>query len=159
MSLAVVARSLEPTRRRVDVRTTVVELRRNHPRAGENRLAEMLADRIEEDRHLLLDAARSLVQQFSAGTEGRERQRRAASAPVRTRREAVNRREVTATVAKARETILLDLMMPNGVAMRFCSGTQMAGFGTAYEKIAERVGASMVGEVMVEAEVRTLLCA
>jgi hypothetical protein len=60
---------------------------------------------------------------------------------------------------KVRETVLLDLTMPNGIAMRYCSGTQMAGLGRAYEKIAERVGAAMVGEVMVEAEVRALLCA
>lgn len=34
----------------------------------------------------------------------------------------------------------------------------MAGFGKAYEKIAERAGGAMVGEVMVEREVRELLC-
>jgi hypothetical protein len=67
------------------------------------------------------------------------------------------RAEVTKIAAKVKETLLLDLVMPNGLAMRFCSGTQMAGFGAAYAKIAERVGDAMVGEVMVESEVKALL--
>jgi hypothetical protein len=158
MSLAIVARStLEPTHRRVDVRATIEELRRSHPRAGEDRLAERLAGRLEEDRHLLADAARSLVRHFSARIEGREHQRRAANAPVRARREAVNRREVKATVTKARRTILLDMPMPNGKPMRFCTGDEMASFGTAYAKKGEPVGDAMVGEILVEVQVRELL--
>ena len=66
---------------------------------------------------------------------------------------------MTNLVEKVREVAVLDMLMPNGVAMRYCSGTQMAAFGSAYEKIAERVGAAMVGEVMVEAEVKALLAA
>jgi hypothetical protein len=58
-----------------------------------------------------------------------------------------------------KETLLLDLVMPNGTTMRYCTGTQMAGFGMAYAKIAEKAGDAMVGEVMVEAEVKALLCA
>jgi hypothetical protein len=50
-----------------------------------------------------------------------------------------------------RETVLLDLIMPNGVAMRYCSGTQMACFGTAYQAIAAKVGSALVGEVLLEA--------
>ena len=126
---------------------------------GEDRLAQMLAERIEEDRHLLLDASRLLVHQIVVVTETRKHQRKAASAPVRAARRVADQAEAKAIAAKARQTILLDLTMPNGVAMRFCSGTQMAGFGTAYEKIAERAGTAMVGEVMVEAEVNALLCA
>jgi hypothetical protein len=63
---------------------------------------------------------------------------------------------VRAIAAKVREVALLDLVMPNAKAMRFCTGEEMAAFGKAYEKIAERVGAAMVGEVMVEAEVKAL---
>jgi hypothetical protein len=59
---------------------------------------------------------------------------------------------VKVAAAKVKETVLLDLIMPNGVAMRFCTGTQMAGYGKAYEAIA-----AMVGEVMVEAEIKALL--
>jgi hypothetical protein len=66
---------------------------------------------------------------------------------------------VKAAAAKARQTILLDLVMPNGKAMRFCTGDEMAKFGTAYSIIAERVGSVLVGEILVESEVRGLLAA
>jgi hypothetical protein len=66
---------------------------------------------------------------------------------------------VTAVAAKVRETVLLDLVMLNEIAMRYCSGTQMVSFGSAYRAIGERVGDAMVGEVMVESEVKALLCA
>ena len=163
MSLAVVRDvTVEPTRRHVDIRETVEELRRLNPRSGQERLAELLANRIEEDRHLLLDAARSLVRLFSAGTEGRERQRHAASAPVRARREEVTRHEVKRIVAKARQAILLDMLMtlPNGEQkpLRFCYGGEIEALGTAYQRIAEKVGKNaMVGEIMCESEVRALL--
>ena len=74
MSLAVVHTTAPATRRRVDIREVVAELRRSHPRAGEDRLAEMLVERLEEDRHLLLDAGRFLVGKILASAETRQRQ-------------------------------------------------------------------------------------
>jgi hypothetical protein len=42
--------------------------------------------------------------------------------------------------------------------MRYCTGTQMRGFGEAYEKIADLVGpANMVGEILTEAEAAALM--
>jgi hypothetical protein len=157
MGLAVAHSTLEHTRRRVDVREVIHDLHRRYPRMGEDRLAQMLAERIEEDRHLLLDASRLLVHQIVAVTETRKHQRKAASAPVRAARRVADQAEAKAIAAKARQTIMLDLLMPNGVAMRYCSGTQMAGFGKVYAKIAEKAGDAMVGEVMVESEVKALL--
>jgi hypothetical protein len=61
--------------------------------------------------------------------------------------------------ARVKVTLVLDLIMPNGIAMRYCAGTQMATYGKAYEAIAAKVGTAMVGEVMVEAEVKALLAA
>jgi hypothetical protein len=78
------------------------------------------------------------------------------------RRQRVARQEaekptVKVAAGKLKEQVLLDLVMPNGTAMRYCTGTQMAGFGRAYQAIAERAGDAMVGEVMVESEIRALL--
>jgi hypothetical protein len=101
MSLAAVRDApFEPTHRLVDVRATVEELRRSHPRAGEEGLAGMLADRFEEDRHLLLDASLVLVRQFLGTAKNRERQRRAASAPVRAARRVADRAEVQVLAAR-----------------------------------------------------------
>lgn len=158
MGLAIAHSTLEPTRRRVDVRETVEELRRRHPRLGEDRLAEMLADRIEEDRHLLLDASHVLVRQVLAVMEGRERQRRVASAPMRAAREAVNRREVQAAVAKVKALVVLDTILPSGKLLRYATGSEVAALGEAYQRIAERVGPNaMVGELLTEAEAAELM--
>jgi len=59
---------------------------------------------------------------------------------------------------KLKETVLLDLIMPNGQAMRYCTGGEMVGFGKAYQAIAVKVGAeNLVGEVLIESEVKALL--
>jgi hypothetical protein len=158
MGLAVVSTTAPSPHRHIDVREVIGELRHLHPRAGEGRLSELLAERLEEDRHLLLDASRILVHQIGASIAAAERLRRAAPTPrQRASRKAAEQAQVRAAVTKVKEAVLLDLVMPNGIAMRYCSGTQMAGFGAAYEKIAAKVGDAMVGEVMVESEVKALL--
>ena len=52
---------------------------------------------------------------------------------------------------------LLFLTMPNGKAMRYCTGTEMKDFGKSYERIAKRVGSKTVGEVLNEDEVQRLM--
>jgi hypothetical protein len=155
MALAVV--QSQPTRLRQspqDIRAVVESLRRRHKAADNARIAELLLELVGEDRALLRVAVRFVVDRIAAQQRPTVRERIARQAA-----HAAEKIEVKALAAKVKELVLLDLMMPNGVAMRFCSGTQMAGFGTAYEKIAERAGTAMVGEVMVEAEVKALLCA
>jgi hypothetical protein len=113
---------------------------------------------LEEDRHLLLDAGHFLVERVLAIAETRQRMSRAAPSPEqRTERRVAEKSAVKAVVAKLKETVLLDLVMPNGVAMRYCTGEQMSGFGSAYSQIAERVGPALVGKLMIESEVRALL--
>ena len=153
MTLAVV--QSEPVRHRQspqDIRAVVESLRRKHKAADNARITELLLELVGEDRALLRVAVRFVVDRIAAQQRPTVRERLARQAA-----HAAEKVEVKALAARARETILLDLMMPNGVAMRFCTGTQMAGFGTAYEKIAERAGTAMVGEVLVEAEVKALL--
>jgi hypothetical protein len=137
------------------VRDLIKELRAQYKRASEVELAKRLVDVLEEDHDALLIAAQFIVHVITGEAAARSR-RRASGAS-----HAEHRVEVKAQAAKlaarVKETVLLDLIMPNGIAMRYCSGTQMADFGKAYEKIAERVGAAMVGEIMCEAEVRALL--
>jgi hypothetical protein len=38
------------------------------------------------------------------------------------------------------QLIMLDLIMPNGKRMRYCTGAEMEKFGNAFLKIAERLG-------------------
>jgi hypothetical protein len=64
--------------------------------------------------------------------------------------------------AKARQHILLDTAVTLATGeqkqLRYCLGFEIGQLGAAFGRIAERVGpTSMVGEVLVEAEVAELL--
>jgi hypothetical protein len=160
MGLAVVARNTVPgTSRHADIREAVAELHRCHPRAGANRLAEMLVEQMEEDRPLLLDAGRFLIEKILAAAETRARQSQAAPSPKeRAARRVSERKTVQAIATKLRQTVLLDSLMPNGKPMRYCTGQEMSGFSAAYQAIATMVGPDcLVGEILVESQIRELL--
>lgn len=69
------------------------------------------------------------------------------------------RQELVKSAAKkfVNEIALLFLTMPNGKAMRYCTGIEMEKFGKGYARIAKRVGGKTVGEVLSEEEVRGLM--
>jgi Cu/Ag efflux pump CusA len=56
------------------------------------------------------------------------------------------------------QVMLLTLSMPNGKPMRDCTGQEMASFGAAYKRVADKVGKTKtVGEVLDEDAVRALV--
>lgn len=56
------------------------------------------------------------------------------------------------------QIVMLDLTMPNGKAMKDCTGAEMAKFGNRFQKIAERVGkAKTVGSVFSEEQVKEIM--
>lgn len=76
--------------------------------------------------------------------------------PVQRTRERTAQRELIESV-KA-QIVMLDLTMPNGRAMRDCTGAEMATFGNRFQKIAERVGKTKtVGSVLNEGEVQAIM--
>lgn len=52
---------------------------------------------------------------------------------------------------------LLSIIMPNGKAMRKCTGNEMAAFGSGYGRIAKQVGSKIVGDVLNEKQVAALM--
>jgi hypothetical protein len=87
--------------------------------------------------------------------EGRERQRPAASAPVRAAREAVNRREVKQVAAKG--AAVLDMLI-DGKQLRFLTGAEISRLGTGFARIAGRVPANaLCGECLTECEAAKLI--
>jgi hypothetical protein len=157
MSLAIVHNTAAAAKHRhVDVREVVEELRRRHPRAGEDRLAEMLVERLEEDRHLLLDAGRFLVERILAAVETRQRQSRAAPSPEqRTARKAVEREQVKTLVEKVKAAVL-DTEI-GGTKLRFHTPATVSHMSTGLARIAElateRGGPDcLIGEVVCERE-------
>jgi hypothetical protein len=56
------------------------------------------------------------------------------------------------------QILLLNMEMPNGKRMRYCTGAEMTSFGRGYERIGKRVGkAKLVGEALNEAEIRKIM--
>jgi hypothetical protein len=135
------------------IRNIVAEL--HDRRLGEDEIVAALVERIERDHSTLESAARFIVQTML--TEAETRERRRSSMP--TREERGRRQELTSAQARAiAARITLDLMMPNGKRLRYCSGAEVGAFGVAFGKIAERVGPDkIVGAVLCEQEIRELL--
>jgi hypothetical protein len=159
VSLAISTTSPSRHRPRADVHEVVQELRRLNPRMGEERLAEALAERIEEDRRLLLDASRVLVRQaLTTETIVRRRRRQDGRTPEeRSQRRIAAKAEVKKLVEKVREVAVLDMVV-DGKALRFLTGAEVARLGAGFSKLAERVPAdALVGEIVTEAEAAELM--
>jgi hypothetical protein len=145
------------------IRAAVRELCQGHPRAGEQQIGRLLAERLEVDPELL--GAGAVYLAHDALTANRIQRGRAAPTPkARAARKIAERAQVRVTVVKAREIILLDmpvtLLSGEQKALRYVTGRELADLGAAYEKIAEKVEPDeMIGERLTEHEVRGLLAA
>ena len=136
------------------VRAAIEEITAKHPRAGDARLVEIFAERMLNDGDVRMAAAIFLVK--AVGTQKGQRNRRA-TALEKTRREAEIRARVDVAV-EAVKLRVLDLVMPNSLTMRQCTGQQMVEFGGAYQRIGERIGPDrIVGQVLSEREAAAIL--
>jgi hypothetical protein len=151
------------------IRAAVGELHRRHPRAGEQQIARLLTERLETDGDLLEAGAVYLVHDATKTAE-----RRARSAPTLRTAETARRQraacqvaakaEAQAVAGKVKEQVLLDTMVTlvtgEQKQLRFCYGRELASLGNAYCRLAAQVPAEvMIGEALVESQVRELLCA
>jgi hypothetical protein len=112
---------------------------------------------IEEDPVLLHCAVRFIIDRFPAARAPSVTER-----VVRQSARAAEKAAVQEIAAKARQQIVLDTMVTlvsgEQKQFRYCLGAEIGHLGAAFGRIAERVGpTSMVGEVLVEAEVAELL--
>jgi hypothetical protein len=160
MALAAVS-NISPSRRRSrDVLQTVETLRRQNPRAGEDQLVELLADELYDDRGILLDAARFII--CKAPASAKTKRPKATPRQCVTRVREAEKETVRAIAGKVRDLVALDMTVTllDGTqkALRFCLGSELEQLGTAYQRIAERVGADvMVGEALTSAEAQALM--
>jgi len=58
---------------------------------------------------------------------------------------------------RIRQTVLLDLVMPNDKKLRDCTGTECGKFSSAFAKLKDKVGRRIVGKVLSESEVRNII--
>jgi hypothetical protein len=122
-------------------------------RIPDDQVTERLAESAADHPGLLHAVCAFVVGAIAADDARAAHLRRAATPKARATRKAEARRAAKDVVAK-----LLDMIMPNGKALRFCTGCEMEAFGEGFLRIAAAVPAdAMVGEVLTEAETRALL--
>lgn len=140
-------------RERDNPRDLVIDVVKNNPQASRS-------DQFEQFRALLQESGgdyqRAVDWYFFVNMQSYLTGARDRSDPV-TRAAATKQRENLVESIKA-QIVLLELPMPNGKAMRDCTGGEMAKFGNRYQRIAEKVGKTKtVGAVLNEDQVRTIL--
>ena len=145
------------------VRELVAELVAEHPNASEAKLLREYIARCQADED---DMVAALTYAFD--NNYRSFRKHAASVEEKAHRavEKVKVAQAAARVAQKHaeavknikaQVMLLNLPMPNGKLMRYCTGEEMAAFGKAYTKIAQKAGRKQVGEVLSEQELHKLL--
>jgi soluble cytochrome b562 len=140
------------------IRTAVIRLRVEHPRASREKINAMLAVAAREDDDLLEAMAEYCGNNTQNAIEQSER-RRASTVRPTPQEAAETKAEVRATVENIKaQILLLNLEMPNGKRMRYCTGAEMEKFGAGYRAIARKVGKTKrVGEVLDEKGVQALM--
>lgn len=142
---------------RASIRTIYAEIVAKHPRAGHSTLVRLVAERLREDDDALQAAADYVVTNCEEAQEGyaKRQQRQPASPQERAQRQD----EIKATVESIKSQILLlNLEMPNGKRMRYCTREEMALFGAGYVRLAKRMKpGQMVGQAFNEKQVRELV--
>lgn len=142
---------------RSSIRAVIFELQTDNPLVDHDALVKLLAERMRDDDDALIAAADYAVTAAENAQDGYSRGgARRRRSPQESARE---RAEIAAAVENIKSQILLlNLEMPNGKRMRYCTGAEMAKFGKAYERIAKKVGSTkMVASVLSEAQVRALM--
>lgn len=143
--------------KRDSIRVAIAELRGANPQATEDRLVQLYAERMKADDDLLQATAEYAV---INALNSMERKAPAASrtAPAPQER-AARAQEVEKMVSNIKDQItLLNMEMPNGKRMRWCTGAEMMKFGGAFTKIGKKVGSTKnVGTVLDEKQVRALM--
>jgi hypothetical protein len=132
-----------------------LEIIRSHPSARKNEelLAKLFRERAENEREFL-DAAVS----YAVANTFNSLQRAVKNQAVARRTTEETQAAAKVLIATATQAILLNLEMPNGKRLRYCTGAEVGKFGAGYTKIAKKVGATnMVGSVLNEQEVRKLM--
>jgi hypothetical protein len=157
MSLAAVQPVLPPRHCSRDVMQVIGSLRRQNPRIGEDRLAELLADELLDDRELLLDAGRHLVRKALVSARPKSVAKVVAVRRQRIARQEAEEATVKAIVAKVKAALVLDMEI-GGKRLRFHTGAEVARLGAGFVKLAKRVPADcLVGEIVTEAEAAALM--
>lgn len=140
--------------RRDSLRSAYAEIVAENPGFSHTKIVQLMAERAREEDDLLIAAMEYIVTNCEEAQVGYKKRQ------VRTPQQIKCQDEEDAASVKSiqDQIMLLNQEMPNGKRMRYCNGREMAKWGSAYAKIAKRVGPTkLVGSVLSEAQVRALV--
>jgi hypothetical protein len=138
---------------REPVRAAIKQLCAQYPDDSEALLTDRLFEQAADEPGLFKAICRFAVTVVLLDQVRLGHLQRARTPQARRSRKAASRKAAKAVVAK-----LLDIVMPNQKALRFCLGREVATFGAGFTRIADAVPADqMVGCVLTEAEASRLL--
>lgn len=147
---------------RNNIRQVYAEIKSKNPRANCDEMVQLLSERMREDDDAMKAGVEYIVINCEEAQEGYAKRVTKPAPEPAPEQIAQRQKTVAAHVDRSLEAVtkvlLLNLEMPNGKRMRYCSGAEMAKFGKAYGRIAKKVGSTkMVGSVLNEKEVRALM--
>jgi hypothetical protein len=156
---------------RDNIRQICREIQNEHPKAQQKELAELLSERLAGDYDARKAAATYIIANVLLAQEGYEKRNPSPDEPtlkpaprsVITPEQAAKRKQdVEAMAETIRHQIakisLLNLEMPNGKRMRYCTGAEMIRFGGKYMSIGKKVGKTKtVGQCMDETTLHKIL--
>lgn len=139
----------------VSMKELVTRLRDEYPQAGMDEIIRRFHERASAEPDYLNACVEYAVMNTWNNMEKLLRHSIQRTAPIL----AAQRQELASKVQSFTEQImLLNLEMPNGKRMRWCTGAEMEKFGTRYQQIAKKVGKTKtVGQVLTEDQIKAIL--
>jgi hypothetical protein len=141
------------------VRVAFRELQEQHPKAGERKLAQLLGDRARDDPEIFDAAMEYIAHNMLNAQEGyvrREQERVQLARPKRSAEERQQENEELSRQAKeaAAKILYLNMEMPNGKRLRYCTGDYVAKVCAPLAKLGKKAGNKLMGQAYNEEDIR-----
>lgn len=136
-------------------RNLILELIQSNPKADHAKLVRLCDERLRDDDEYRASAADYIVTNAVNALEA-QKVRRQREAPIAKAKVEAETKSMVEAIKH--QIIILNLEMPNGQRMRYCTGAQMEKFGGAFGRIGKKVGKTKrVGEVLSEKQVKEIM--
>ena len=132
------------------LRGILLRLMTDNPTMGKENLESLYIEKILQSEDLVEEAIRRCFANDLAMIKlSQTRPERSKPRP---------RKQVVRELAeRVRQTVLLDLIMPNDKKLRDCTGTECGKFSSAFARLKDVVGRRVVGKVLSEEDVRNII--
>lgn len=143
---------------RGSIRELMTGLIDEYPRMNDEGLVRLAIERMREDEEWLIAAGEYAAMQTLSTLHRRKEAMPTPALSIPVER-AHSKAQQQILVEKIKDQImLLNLEMPNGKRMRYCTREEMAGFNKGYDRLIKKMKpGQMVGQAFDEAQVKALM--